>query len=176
MRPTWCGRRSGEETVLASPPSSCLSNLHRQKAVCHPAELYKIHLLYLLTSCSHSVSSGFLDMPLLPKVFSRRDKSSTHLTTPEKVLGRSHSSSTNQSSDYVVPDSGTPSDGNGSQSGRRTPSQSKHPKGLYANAKASGSKLKLSVPGFRRKATEPEKGTYYFLLQLFECEVNIIII
>ncbi|KAG8830986.1 hypothetical protein FRC17_003941 [Serendipita sp. 399] len=100
-------------------------------------------------------------MPLLQKVFTKRDKSSANLDVPStsSYVGRTTSKASNKSSDYVFPDLNTPPDCNGEDHRTISPASSKHSDTHSSkNGSNSSSRLKFSIPGFRRKAASPEQG------------------
>lgn len=102
-------------------------------------------------------------MPLFQRVFVKKDKSTNTLQTPSVTssVGRTPSNSSQQSSDYVLPDLNTPPDANGEHPRSHSPSPSKQ-LGAYASSTTkslgSSSRSRLAMPGFKRKQTAPDKG------------------
>ncbi|KAG8847848.1 hypothetical protein FRB91_011381 [Serendipita sp. 411] len=97
-------------------------------------------------------------MPLLQKVFVKRDKTSNNLDVPNNSshIGRNGSKTSSKSSEYVFADSNTPPDSNGDEHRTVSPSSSKH-SDTNSSKKGSSTSSRLKF-GFKRKATTSEKG------------------
>ncbi|KAG8866203.1 hypothetical protein FRC20_008960 [Serendipita sp. 405] len=99
-------------------------------------------------------------MPLLQKVFVKRDKTSNNLDVPNNSshIGRNGSKTSSKSSEYVFADSNTPPDSNGDEHRTVSPSSSKH-SDTNSSKKGSSTSSRLKF-GFKRKATATtsEKG------------------